>query len=109
MRLRLRISKRPFGKSYHDQGAERVSRESHSLSILSKPHELNSDMPPQPVSDASQNVNTPLALQQIPVEEVHIHFASRIVLHTNPRGLAADRFRFMRLRLQERADAGKLK
>ena len=112
MRLRLRISQRPFAGSYHDQGAERVSREDymgHSLGISSKPRELKSDVPPLPVRAASQNVDTHLELQEIPVEEVHIHAGSRIVLHTDPRGLAADRFRFMRLRLQERADEGKLK
>jgi capsular exopolysaccharide synthesis family protein len=58
---------------------------------------------------ASQEVETPLELGQIPVEQVRIHPGSRISVHTDPRGLAADRFRLLRLRLRERADKGKLK
>jgi len=82
---------------------------SHFLSIRPTPHEMGSDVSPLPVSAVSENVATTLELHQIPVEEVHIDPESRIVLHTDPRGLAADRFRFLRLRLRERADAVGLK
>ncbi len=82
---------------------------SHFLSIRPKPRDLRSDVPALPVSASSPDVDASFELRQIPVDELHIHPASRIVLYTDPRGLAADRFRFLRLRLRERADTGKLK
>jgi capsular exopolysaccharide synthesis family protein len=48
-------------------------------------------------------------LQQIPVEEVDIHPVSRVVFHTEPRGPGADRFRFLRMRLQQLWNTGKLR
>jgi protein-tyrosine kinase len=82
---------------------------SHFLSIRPKAHDFTSAVSPQPVGVAPQSIATPLALQQIPVEEVHLHAGSRIALYTDPRGVAADRFRFLRLRLRERAETGTLK
>lgn len=40
-------------------------------------------------------------IQQIPVETVQLRPETRIVAHTDPRGCAADRLRFLRLRLNE--------
>ena len=54
----------------------------------------------------SQNANE---LERIPREEVDVQPLSRIVFHTDPRGLAADRFRFLRMRVRELSNAGKLK
>ncbi len=45
----------------------------------------------------------------IPVEEVHIDPASRIVFHTDPSSPAADRFRFLRMRLRELWNTKKLR
>jgi capsular exopolysaccharide synthesis family protein len=82
---------------------------SRFLSIRPTLHDVTSAVPPLPVRVVSQNIATPFALQHIPVEEVRIHSGSRIAIYTDPRGLAADRFRFLRLRLREQADTGKLK
>lgn len=48
-------------------------------------------------------------LDAVPVETVHIPGMSRIEFYTDPRGAFADRFRLLRLRLQERWNAEKLK
>jgi capsular exopolysaccharide synthesis family protein len=45
----------------------------------------------------------------IPVEEVHIDPASRIVSYTDPSSPAADRFRFLRMRLRELWNTKKLR
>jgi capsular exopolysaccharide synthesis family protein len=42
----------------------------------------------------------PSEFQQIAVEEVRVQPASRIVFHTDPNSPAADRFRFLRMRLR---------
>jgi len=82
---------------------------SQFLTIRPQPHGLRPDVPPLAVTPATEDVATAAGLRQIPVEEVHIHPGSRMVVHDDPRGLAADRFRFLRLRLRERAEKGKLK
>jgi len=43
------------------------------------------------------------------VEQAHVNSASRVVFHSDPRSAAADRFRFLRMRLREHWTAGKLK
>jgi succinoglycan biosynthesis transport protein ExoP len=48
-------------------------------------------------------------LADVPVDTVQIPPSSRIEVHTDPRGACADRFRLLRLRLQERWNAEKLK
>jgi capsular exopolysaccharide synthesis family protein len=64
---------------------------------------------PQPVA-----VPVPIPVREeppteFPVEEAQIRPESRLVYHTDPRSPAADRFRFLRMRLREFANAGKLK
>src|SRR5438309_7049283 len=49
------------------------------------------------------------ALPEFPVEQARIQPESRMVYHTDPRSPAADRFRFLRMRLREFAKDGKLK
>src|SRR5688572_12527221 len=49
------------------------------------------------------------AFRRIPVEEVSLEAASRIVLLTDPRSLGADRFRYLRMHLREVRDAAKLR
>ena len=46
---------------------------------------------------------------QITVEEAQIPPESRIVFHTDPRSPGADRFRFLRMRLRELWDAGRIR
>ncbi len=58
---------------------------------------------------ASENLDTPLPLQQIPTEEVYVPPESRIVTHTDPCSAGADRFRFLRMCLRELWNTGKLK
>ncbi len=52
--------------------------------------------------------SSPFGLQ-IPAETVQVRPESRIVAHTDPRGPAADRLRFLRLRLNQVWNAEKLK
>ena len=49
----------------------------------------------------SENLAKSAELQQIPVEGVHIDYATRMIFHTDPSSPAADRFRFLRMRLRE--------
>jgi capsular exopolysaccharide synthesis family protein len=49
------------------------------------------------------------ALDTVPVDSVLIPTSTRLEVHSNPRGPCADRFRFLRLRLQERWNPEKLK
>jgi capsular exopolysaccharide synthesis family protein len=72
---------------------------------------------PEPAGDSSlssvdatsENVEKVIKLGQISTEEVQVHPASRIVMHTDPRSAGADRFRFLRMCLRELWNAGKLK
>ena len=48
-------------------------------------------------------------LDAVPVDRVLIPPSSRIVVHSDPRGPCADRFRLLRLRLQERWNAERMK
>lgn len=48
-------------------------------------------------------------LPEFPVEKAQISPENRLVFHTDPRSRAADRFRFLRMRLREHWTAGKLK
>ncbi len=50
-----------------------------------------------------------MSLRGIPVEEINFEPLSRIVFYTDPRGVAADRFRFLRMRIRELSGARKLK
>lgn len=48
-------------------------------------------------------------LEKIPVEQANLLPESRVVFHTDPRGPAADRFRYLRMSLREPWETGKLK
>jgi capsular exopolysaccharide synthesis family protein len=48
-------------------------------------------------------------LRHIPTVEARLTPASRIICHSDPGGPGTDRFRFLRMRLRERWDTGKLK
>src|SRR5205085_9898106 len=56
-----------------------------------------------------ESMTKTFALQDIPIVEAHIRPASRVVFHTDSNSPAADRFRALRMRLQELRNAGKVK
>jgi len=61
------------------------------------------------VSNASDSARGAGGLESVVTEEVSLDPLSRVVFHSDPSGLGADRFRYLRMRLRERANAGKLK
>jgi capsular exopolysaccharide synthesis family protein len=77
------------------------------LGIVHESQEPASEPQDSLTADAGGNVAP--ELRQVPVEEIEIEPTSRIVFQSDPQGLAADRFRFLRMRLRELWDAGKLK
>jgi capsular exopolysaccharide synthesis family protein len=56
-----------------------------------------------------ENLERDSEFLQIPVEEVHIDAASRIVFHTDPSSPGADRFRFLRMHLRDLWNTKKLR
>jgi capsular exopolysaccharide synthesis family protein len=65
--------------------------------------------PSRPIEDSPVTTEPDYALQNVKSVEVRLEAASRLVFHTDPRSVAAERFRFLRMRLQERWKARKLK
>jgi len=63
---------------------------------------------PHAVSTVAIGSENATELDRIPVEEVDVAPLSRIAFYTDPGGLAADRFRFLRMRIRERSNAAKL-
>jgi capsular exopolysaccharide synthesis family protein len=51
----------------------------------------------------------PLDLEEIPAEEVTLQPESRVIFHSDPHSSAADRFRYLRMRLREFWNTGRLK
>ena len=80
-----------------------------SLGLGRFPQGTESGPAPQLVSELAERSKRTLDLEQIPVEEVAVGPLSRIVFHTDPNGLAADRFRYLRLRIRELSKVTKLK
>ena len=66
-------------------------------------------VPSHPVEDGPENTEQNYTLQNIPVTQVHLEAASRLVFHTDPQSPGAERFRLLRMRLRERSKARKLK
>ena len=62
---------------------------------------------PRPVGQ--HNGAEPSTLQDIPAEQVVLRATTRIVFQTEPTSPAADRIRYLRMRLREPWEAGKLK
>jgi len=66
--------------------------------------------PAAPSTEAMLEIIQPAPeLQKIPVEIVELHAKSRLVCLTDPASAGADRFRYLRMRLREHWNAGKLK
>jgi succinoglycan biosynthesis transport protein ExoP len=104
------------------QSAQVVSELDQTLSIL-LPQEIHYPAKTENGSDSRQIMSVLLAeggphpenleqgseFPQIPVEEVHIDPASRIIFYTDPNSPGADRFRFLRMRLRELWNTKKLR
>jgi capsular exopolysaccharide synthesis family protein len=60
-------------------------------------------------SEVAEGIGNFNPLGQIPVDEINVEPLSKIVFYTDPRGVAADRFRFLRMRIRELSDARNLK
>jgi capsular exopolysaccharide synthesis family protein len=88
--------------------ASRVNPMSHLFDLPKKFAEITGDSSPVSLG-ASENLEKPLSLQQIPTTQVEVLPDSRIVMYTDPRSAGADRFRLLRMRLRELWKAGKLK
>lgn len=63
-----------------------------------------------PVSLAGKDgiANAP-EIECLPEEEVRLQPESRLIFHTDPRSPGADRYRYLRMRLREMSEAGKLR
>jgi capsular exopolysaccharide synthesis family protein len=70
------------------------------------------DRTPDPLSPAFKNPNkltNASSLETVRVQDVKIQEGCRLVVHTDPRGPGADRFRYLRIRLRDPWETGKLK
>ena len=76
--------------------------------LLWKPAGSNGSSLPAPLCSDSENLAEVGEFSKIPIEEVHLQPEMRIALFNNPRSPGADRYRFLRMRLQEVKDATKL-
>jgi succinoglycan biosynthesis transport protein ExoP len=86
---------------------------SHVRNLFQNPVGQGNDRSSAPVALAPEE-NIPAVakafdLRETPIEEVHIQLEGRIVFYTAPHSPAADRFRYLRMRLRERWNTGKLK
>ena len=79
------------------------------LGIAQKTQETGIEPSPQIVGKTGEVIANAADLERIPSVEVQLEPLSRIVYHTDPRGIAADRFRFLRMRMREISNASKLK
>jgi len=80
-----------------------------SLGLFHRRQETVPEAGAPSISSIPEELEKRSELQQIPVEQVDIDPRSRIFFYTDPRGLAADRFRYLRMRLRELWNAGKLR
>jgi capsular exopolysaccharide synthesis family protein len=65
--------------------------------------------PSRPVEDGPESAEQNYTLEDVPTMQVHIEAGNRLVFHTDPQSVGAERFRLLRMRLQERWKARKLK
>lgn len=89
----------------------RVATEPPSLQSLrlERDSHRTGSKPAEELSKIAEAPKGAIGLEHIAPEEVAVEPLSRIVYHTDPTGLGADRFRYLRLRLREFSKAGKLK
>ncbi len=72
-------------------------------------HPTETELPKQEAGKVAEDIQNLNPLERIPVEEVDVDPLGKIVFYTDPRGVAADRFRFLRMRIRELSEARKLK
>jgi len=77
------------------------------LGLAHIPKETETEPGPETTGKSGEGVIN--ELDRVPSAEVHLEPLSRIVYYTDPRGLAADRFRYLRMRIREISNATKLK
>ena len=66
-------------------------------------------VPSHPREDTPEIPEQSHTLQDVPTSKIHLESANRLVFHTDPRSVGAERFRLLRMRLQERWKTRKLK
>ena len=65
--------------------------------------------PSRPIDDGAEVAEQLCALQNVPTVEVRFEAADRLIFHSGPHSPAAERFRLLRMRLQERSKVRNLK
>jgi len=65
--------------------------------------------PSRPAEAVLETAEQNYALQNLPIVGMRLEAASRLVFHTDPQSVGAERFRLLRMRLQERSKARTLK
>jgi len=80
-----------------------------SLGIRRSPQRTMGKPDEQPANTVAADYEGAVGLEDVPTEEVAVEPVSRIVYQTDPGGLGADRFRYLRLRLREHGKTAKLK
>jgi len=82
---------------------------SHLRNLFQKSVGHRHDDLPVAVEVPAQDANKSAQFRDIPVVEADVQHLDRIVCYTDPRGVGADRFRYLRMRLREQWNSGKLK
>ncbi len=82
---------------------------SNLFDFSKKPHTYVSNSSSAAAVPVPGNSGKTIDLQQILRVDVDVKMESRLVIHTDPRSPGADRFRFIRMRLQALWSAGKVK
>src|SRR5579871_4326376 len=77
-----------------------------SLGLVYKPAEGPARVAMPPVRMIAEEIGKSTHGVQIPVEEVDVAPGCRLAVYSDSRGLAADRFRYLRLRLRELSTSG---
>ena len=65
--------------------------------------------PSRPIDDGTEAAEQLCALQDVPTVEVRLEAVNRLIFYSDPHNPATERFRLLRMRLQERAKTRKLK
>lgn len=65
--------------------------------------------PSRPIDDGTEAAEQLCALQNVPTVDVRLEPANRLIFHSGPQSVTAERFRLLRMRLQERSKVRKLK
>lgn len=77
--------------------------------LLSKPEPATGGLSSASGAVPLEHIERTAELGHIPIEEVQIRPEGRLVFHSDPRSPGADRFRFLRMRLRELWNLGKLR